>query len=86
MKILDSQFNLCKIILYKVPGLVNVDFADVRAIMASAGSSLMGIGTATGNFHMLAIDIQERGIKVETYIHAFAGLFFDQVPLLGFYK
>ncbi|KAL3536120.1 hypothetical protein ACH5RR_004581 [Cinchona calisaya] len=31
-----------------IPGLVNVDFADVRAIMASAGSSLMGIGTATG--------------------------------------
>ncbi|RRT74513.1 hypothetical protein B296_00003750 [Ensete ventricosum] len=32
-----------------VPGLVNVDFADVRAIMADAGSSLMGIGTATGH-------------------------------------
>ncbi|KAF8403286.1 hypothetical protein HHK36_011388 [Tetracentron sinense] len=32
----------------EVPGLVNVDFADVRAIMANAGSSLMGIGTATG--------------------------------------
>ncbi|GMY15813.1 cell division protein FtsZ homolog 2-2, chloroplastic-like [Fagus crenata] len=31
-----------------VPGLVNVDFADVRAIMKDAGSSLMGIGTATG--------------------------------------
>lgn len=31
-----------------VPGLVNVDFADVRAIMADAGSSLLGIGTATG--------------------------------------
>ncbi|GAB4833388.1 Cell division protein FtsZ, variant 2 [Ancistrocladus abbreviatus] len=31
-----------------IPGLVNVDFADVRAIMADAGSSLMGIGTATG--------------------------------------
>ncbi|OMO82222.1 Cell division protein FtsZ, partial [Corchorus capsularis] len=31
-----------------IPGLVNVDFADVRTIMASAGSSLMGIGTATG--------------------------------------
>uniref|UniRef100_A0A0D3BYF3 Tubulin/FtsZ 2-layer sandwich domain-containing protein n=1 Tax=Brassica oleracea var. oleracea TaxID=109376 RepID=A0A0D3BYF3_BRAOL len=28
-------------------GLVNVDFADVRAIMANAGSSLMGVGTAT---------------------------------------
>ncbi|XP_045809130.1 cell division protein FtsZ homolog 2-2, chloroplastic-like [Trifolium pratense] len=31
-----------------IPGLVNVDFADVRSIMANAGSSLMGIGTATG--------------------------------------
>eukprot|EP00252_Welwitschia_mirabilis_P003412 TRINITY_DN1348_c0_g1_i1.p1 TRINITY_DN1348_c0_g1~~TRINITY_DN1348_c0_g1_i1.p1 ORF type:complete len:512 (+),score=121.99 TRINITY_DN1348_c0_g1_i1:546-2081(+) len=31
-----------------VPGLVNVDFADVRAVMADAGSSLMGIGSATG--------------------------------------
>ncbi|CAI0391866.1 unnamed protein product [Linum tenue] len=30
-----------------IPGLVNVDFADVRAIMSNAGSSLMGIGTAT---------------------------------------
>jgi cell division GTPase FtsZ len=29
--------------------LVNVDFADVQAIMADAGSSLIGIGTATGN-------------------------------------
>ncbi|CAL0309960.1 unnamed protein product [Lupinus luteus] len=34
-------------LLLWVPGLVNVDFADVRAIMANAGSSLMGIGTAT---------------------------------------
>ena len=34
----------------QVPGLVNVDFADVRAIMANAGSSLMGIGTATGTY------------------------------------
>ncbi|XP_028102600.1 uncharacterized protein LOC114301836 [Camellia sinensis] len=31
-----------------VPGLVNVDFADVRAIMENAGSFLMGIGIATG--------------------------------------
>lgn len=30
--------------------MVNVDFADVRTIMAEAGSSLMGIGTATGNY------------------------------------
>jgi cell division GTPase FtsZ len=30
-----------------------VDFADVRAIMANAGSSLMGIGTATGNLMLI---------------------------------
>ena len=31
-----------------VPGLVNVDFADVRAVMADAGSALMGIGSGSG--------------------------------------
>ncbi len=31
-----------------VPGLINQDFADVRAIMKDAGSALMGIGRATG--------------------------------------
>jgi len=31
-----------------MPGLINVDFADVRAVMTSAGSTLMGVGTATG--------------------------------------
>lgn len=31
-----------------IPGLVNVDFADVRAIMADAGSALMGIGIGSG--------------------------------------
>jgi len=31
-----------------VPGLVNVDFADVKAIMNQSGSALMGIGNATG--------------------------------------
>lgn len=31
-----------------IPGMVNVDFADVRAIMADAGSALMGIGTGSG--------------------------------------
>ncbi|KKR81439.1 MAG: Cell division protein FtsZ [Candidatus Daviesbacteria bacterium GW2011_GWA1_41_61] len=31
-----------------VPGLINVDFADVRTIMTSAGSALMGIGQAGG--------------------------------------
>ena len=34
--------------LITVPGLINVDFADVRAIMANSGSALMGIGYASG--------------------------------------
>jgi cell division protein FtsZ len=32
-----------------VPGLINLDFADVRAIMKDAGSALMGIGRASGD-------------------------------------
>src|SRR3954471_180645 len=34
--------------LITIPGLINLDFADVRTIMADAGSALMGIGSATG--------------------------------------
>ncbi len=34
--------------LITTPGIVNVDFADVKAIMENAGSALMGIGHATG--------------------------------------
>src|SRR5216117_2823194 len=34
--------------LITVPGLVNLDFADVRTIMSEAGSALMGIGSAAG--------------------------------------
>jgi cell division protein FtsZ len=34
--------------LITTPGLVNVDFADVRSIMSDAGSALMGIGVGTG--------------------------------------
>jgi cell division protein FtsZ len=34
--------------LITIPGLVNLDFADVRTIMNEAGSALMGIGTAAG--------------------------------------
>ena len=33
--------------LITVPGLINLDFADVRTIMRDAGSALMGIGTAS---------------------------------------
>src|SRR5690606_1823111 len=34
--------------LIAVPGLINLDFADVKTIMTERGSALMGIGTATG--------------------------------------
>ncbi|MGU3469931.1 cell division protein FtsZ [Paenibacillus sp. D51F] len=34
--------------LIKVPGLINLDFADVKTIMTERGSALMGIGIATG--------------------------------------
>nr|MBA2600330.1 cell division protein FtsZ [Actinomycetota bacterium] len=35
--------------LITTPGLINLDFADVRAVMTDAGSSLMGIGQARGD-------------------------------------
>jgi cell division protein FtsZ len=35
--------------LITMPGLINLDFADVRTIMSNAGSALMGIGYATGD-------------------------------------
>lgn len=35
--------------LITVPGLINLDFADIRTIMANAGSALMGIGQAAGD-------------------------------------
>ncbi len=35
--------------LITTPGLINVDFADIRAIMSDAGTALMGIGTASGD-------------------------------------
>jgi cell division protein FtsZ len=35
--------------IINVPGIVNVDFADVRAIMSNAGTALMGMGKASGS-------------------------------------
>ena len=34
--------------LITTPGIINVDFADIRAVMSDAGSALMGIGSASG--------------------------------------
>lgn len=39
--------------LITTPGIINVDFADVRSVMADAGSALMGVGTARGDRRVL---------------------------------
>ncbi|MCL4375066.1 cell division protein FtsZ [Patescibacteria group bacterium] len=40
--------------LITIPGLINVDFADVRSIMSNAGTALMGIGTGSGEKRAIA--------------------------------
>src|SRR5207245_538604 len=40
--------------LITIPGLINVDFADVRTIMSNMGVALMGTGTATGEGRAMA--------------------------------
>lgn len=54
-----SAFAMCDEILRQavegisniitIPGIINVDFADIRSIMQNAGSALMGIGSAIGD-------------------------------------
>jgi len=40
--------------LITTPGLINLDFADVKSIMSGAGSALMGIGSARGDDRAIA--------------------------------
>lgn len=40
--------------LITLPGLINVDFADVKAVMSNAGTALMGIGQASGDKRAIA--------------------------------
>jgi cell division protein FtsZ len=46
--------------LVTLPGLINLDFADVRTIMSGAGTSLLGIGMGTGERR--AIDAAEAAV------------------------
>jgi cell division protein FtsZ len=46
--------------LVTLPGLINLDFADVRTIMSGAGTALLGIGMGTGERR--AIDAAERAV------------------------
>ena len=47
--------------LITTPGLINVDFADIRAIMQDAGTALMGIGLASGENR--AVDAARQAIN-----------------------
>lgn len=47
--------------LITVPGLINLDFADVKTIMSAAGSALMAIGEATGESR--AVDAAHQAIS-----------------------
>ncbi|MCX6389944.1 MAG: cell division protein FtsZ [Solirubrobacterales bacterium] len=47
--------------LITIPGLINLDFADVRTIMHDSGSALMGIGSAAGENR--AVDAAQQAIS-----------------------
>ncbi len=47
--------------LITIPGLINLDFADVRTVMADAGSAMMGIGASTGETR--AVDAAKAAIE-----------------------
>jgi cell division protein FtsZ len=47
--------------LVTLPGLINLDFADVRTIMSDAGNALLGIGLGTGERR--AIDAAEQAVS-----------------------
>jgi cell division protein FtsZ len=75
--------------LITVPGLINLDFADVRTIMKSAGSALMGIGRASGENR--AADAARQAIAsplLEVNITGAQGLLFNVTggPNLGLFE
>ena len=61
-----------------IPGLVNVDFADVRAVMADAGSALMGIGVGSGKSRARAAALAATSSPLlETSIDGAGGVVFN---------
>ncbi len=60
------------------PGLINLDFADVKTIMTDAGSAMMGIGEGTGEHR--AADAAQKAIAsplLETTIEGARGVIFN---------
>lgn len=61
--------------LITIPGLINLDFADVKTIMSDTGSALMGIGTSSGDNR--AIEAARKAISsplLETSIEGAKGV------------
>ena len=64
--------------LITVPGIVNVDFADVKAIMQGAGPALMGVGKATGeNRAVNAAKMAINSPLLEISIHGASAVLFN---------
>jgi len=64
--------------LITIPGIVNVDFADVRAIMQNTGPALMGIGRASGENRAVAAAKQAiNSPLLELSIHGARGVLFN---------
>ena len=58
-----------------IPGLINVDFADVKSVMAASGSALMGIGRGTGEGRAIeAAKIAINSQLLETSINGASGV------------
>ena len=63
--------------LITTPGIINVDFADIRAVMSDAGSALMGIGLASGeNRASIAANQAINSPLLEVSIHGAKGVLF----------
>ena len=76
-KIADDVLLECSrhIDLITIPGLINLDFADVKTIMSETGSALMGIGQASGESR--AVDAARKAISsplLETSIEGAKGI------------
>ena len=57
--------------LITIPGLINLDFADIRTVMKDAGSAMMGIGIASGENR--ALDAAQQAINSSLLESSIAG-------------
>lgn len=57
--------------LITIPGLINLDFADIRTVMKDAGSAMMGIGIASGESR--ALDAAQQAINSSLLESSIAG-------------